>query len=1598
MLNHFHNLRHHTTHKLHNHLCGRWGWYDRWHKHPAHHYIHFGIFLIYIFSIFIGGLYSFYPQGASASSDYTISTNTVWCDSDDLPSDIGTLTINNGVILRMGGTTGNATGGYKGGAPTDACSLDASGITVAGSGNLVVNGTLYVASESSTNDDGVGHTFNFTNVTVASTGVINGFAWGYPNGYGTGKGSYSSCGSGAGHGGAGGSGSAACSYLPSGGSTYGDSVNPITLGSSGGTDQGGQGAGGSAITINSLSGTVTVDTSGIIRSDGQSSYTANSGGGSGGSVLINANVIAGGGIITALGGSAANSNGGAGGGGRVALHYVTSNAITPSVVKGTTGYGGSNGTTNLTSIPAVPSLSSPADASGSGATGVAFQFSTTNADASNMQYQFQIDDDSAFGSVFESADQSSAQTGFSGQNGDGSTTYTTGASATYTLQGTLTTNTTYYWRTRAKAPSGSNSWGSWSSSRSIIVNDPPQVSITNSPSQDSSGNIAITYNVCDTNHSSLTMNIQYTLNNSDYATAQNAGLSGTNSYGSVTGVSSSCDSPSSKSVTFDPSADSNIPASYYSVGSGNFKVRVQAVDGIANGTVNSTASSALEMDNALPATATHSSPADGFASQDNTPTLTASAYSDNTTISAAQWQVDDTNNSFASLVVNETVTDSPTNSYTTAELGNDTFYWRVRYKDAKNNWSVWSTATSFSVDTVSPDATSLTVFDTSVASSSHYEHYLWWVADDDPNFTNYQVKRSTNGVDYTTVSTITDSAQNFYIDSSLNSTTTYSYKITINDDANNTSTSAVDSNQPASADNTAPTISAITTSDTNLTTATITWTTNENANSIVDYGTTTSYGSSMGNAGASATSHSVIITGLSNGTAYKYRIRSADASNNMTVDDNGGAGYSFTTSSDATGPVISSVVSNNITNTEALISWTTGEVATGAVSYSTTTGFAYATGTAVTGATSADTQTHTVQLTELTRNTVYYYLVRSTDASANTTTSAQGTFTTTGDATAPVISSATIGSVGQSSAVVSWLTDEPASSSVSLGTDAGTYSITGETDAKLDRNHQITVSDLLANTSYYVQISSSDSNSNSSTKNYGDDATLTFTTQTVPSISATTVSATTATTATISWTTNIAGDSYIEYGTTASYGLRQGSTILATSHEVALTGLSSSTLYYYRTRSSDANGNLAVSASGTFTTESSVSADAVAPEISDVGPNVSVTADSAVITWVTDEGANSVVQFGTTSSLGQEQALDDSITSHSVTLKALTPSTKYYFKVRSKDSSGNIGESTVEDFTTKSKSDISEVAITDITLSSAIIAWNTTRATTSVLNYGTSSSYGSSTADQSLGSTTKHTIKLENLASGTTYHFKLAGIDDDSKTVESDDYIFTTQTLPIISNLKISEVQANKTTISWATNTATDATVSYGKSTASEHDQGSSDLSTTHTVSLIGLEGQTSYVFIAKSRDSFGNQAVSATSSFTTQKDIYPPEISSVKSEVSTVGRGANSRIQVIISWLTDEPSTSQVEFGTGVLGADLGTKTPVDETLNQNHIVILRDLMPSTTYRFRSISNDNAKNTSRSSDFTILTPEKEESALQIIVKSLEETFGFLGNIKGLFK
>ena len=73
--------------------------------------------------------------------------------------------------------------------------------------------------------------------------------------------------------------------------------------------------------------------------------------------------------------------------------------------------------------------------------------------------------------------------------------------------------------------------------------------------------------------------------------------------------------------------------------------------------------------------------------------------------------------------------------------------------------------------------------------------------------------------------------------------------------------------------------------------------------------------------------------------------------------------------------------------------------------------------------------------------------------------------------------------------------------------------------------------------------------------------------------------------ATITWTTNEASDSQIEYGTTVGYGSSTTlDTTKVTNHSQSLTGLAADTLYHYRVLSRDTAGNLATSGNFTFTT------------------------------------------------------------------------------------------------------------------------------------------------------------------------------------------------------------------------------------------------------------------------------------------------------------------------------------------------------------------------------------------------------------------------------
>ncbi|PWB38744.1 MAG: hypothetical protein C3F02_02440 [Parcubacteria group bacterium] len=219
----------------------------------------------------------------------------------------------------------------------------------------------------------------------------------------------------------------------------------------------------------------------------------------------------------------------------------------------------------------------------------------------------------------------------------------------------------------------------------------------------------------------------------------------------------------------------------------------------------------------------------------------------------------------------------------------------------------------------------------------------------------------------------------------------------------------------------------------------------------------------------------------------------------------------------------------------------------------------------------------------------YSYYVRCKDVAGNINSAdTLISFTITpgaGDIIPPQISGVSAGSISQQSAVISWTTNEPATSIIEYGLTAS-YGFSTTLDTNFVLNHSQTLSALQANTTYHYRVRSKDASNNEAVS--GD---YTFTTATAPIdiiapvISNVLTSNLTTNSADIIWDTNEAANSQIEYGLTVSYG--QNTVLdpsLVLNHSQSISGLTASSFYHYRVRSADAGGNIAWSADNSFTT------------------------------------------------------------------------------------------------------------------------------------------------------------------------------------------------------------------------------------------------------------------------------------------------------------------------------------------------------------------------------------------------------------------------------
>lgn len=131
--------------------------------------------------------------------------------------------------------------------------------------------------------------------------------------------------------------------------------------------------------------------------------------------------------------------------GSVSPYNIKWNSITPT-------------TCFTNSAPTTPSLDSPLNAVTNQSITPTLKTTATDNNNDYLYYKIELCTNLAMSVGCTTFDQTINQIGWSGQNTESNTAYTSGTQGVYIIQTPLDYNTTYYWKSYAKDPAGTNNW------------------------------------------------------------------------------------------------------------------------------------------------------------------------------------------------------------------------------------------------------------------------------------------------------------------------------------------------------------------------------------------------------------------------------------------------------------------------------------------------------------------------------------------------------------------------------------------------------------------------------------------------------------------------------------------------------------------------------------------------------------------------------------------------------------------------------------------------------------------------------------------------------------------------------------------------------------------------------------------------------------------------------------------------------------------------------------------------------------------------------------------------------------------------------------
>lgn len=182
---------------------------------------------------------------------------------------------------------------------------------------------------------------------------------------------------------------------------------------------------------------------------------------------------------------------------------------------------------------------------------------------------------------------------------------------------------------------------------------------------------------------------------------------------------------------------------------------------------------------------------------------------------------------------------------------------------------------------------------------------------------------------------------------------------------------------------------------------------------------------------------------------------------------------------------------------------------------------------------------------------------------------------------------------------------------------------------------------------------------------------------------------------------------------------------------------------------------------------------------------------------------------------------------------------------------------------------------------------------------------------------------------------------------------------PVIQNAQLSSITDTGAIVTWETDKPTNAQVMVcdpsGFCTWTELQK---PLVTSHWVPIHNLKASTAYHLTLISKNA-NDKEVSLEKELTTlaQADTTSPTVTEVSA--------SREETSATITWITDEPATSQVEYG---LSGTYGKTSQLDKQLTTSHSVALTVLEPDTLYHFKVKSTDAGGNEASSQDNTLKT------------------------------